>query len=155
LLARLTADIIEHRQVEQALRENEQKYSLLFERSAVAASLTKLPENVFADVNEAFEKLFGYTRQEIVGKTSLELGITKPEEHAVTVVEIEERGLQHDAEKHVRTKSGVERIVLLNVNVLELGGQRYTISTMQDITERKRAEEALQESEERFRSVYA
>ena len=77
----------------------------------------------------------------------------KPEEHAVTVVEIEERGLQHDVEKHVRTKSGVERIVLLNVNELELGGQRYAISTLQDITERKRAEEALQESEERFRSV--
>jgi PAS domain S-box-containing protein len=146
LLARLTTDIIEHRQVEQTLRESELKYSLLFERAAVAASLTKLPENVFADVNEAFEKLFGYTRQEVVGKTSLELGIAKPEEHAVTVVEIEERGLQHDSEKHVRTKSGQERIVLLNVNALELGGQRYTISTMQDITERKLMEDELRKS---------
>jgi PAS domain S-box-containing protein len=136
-----------------ALRESEQKYSLLFERSAVAASLTKLPENVFADVNEAFEKLFGYEKLEVVGKTSLELGIAKSEEHAVTVAEIEGRGLQHDAEKHVRTKSGEERIILLNVSVLELGGQKYTLSTMQDITERKRAEEALRESEEKYRTI--
>lgn len=77
----LEREIVERRQAEAALQESELKYSLLFERSAVAASLTKLPENVFADVNEAFEKLFGYTRQEVIGKTSLELGISKPEEH--------------------------------------------------------------------------
>ena len=146
----LEREVGERKQAEVALRESELKYSLLFKRAAVAASLTKLPENAFADVNEAFEKLFGYTRQEVVGKTSRELGIAKPEEHAVTVVEIGERGLQHDVEKHVRTKSGVERIVLLNVNELELGGQRYAISTMQDITERKHLDQMLRQTNERL-----
>ncbi len=149
----LVRDITERKRAEEALRESEQKYALLFDKAAMPAALTKLPENAFADINAAFEKLFGYTRQEAVGKTSLELGITKPEEHAVTVAEIEQRGVQRDAHKHVFTKSGEERIVSLNVSALDMGGQRYALATVQDITERKRAEEALRESEEKYRRL--
>ena len=89
-----------------ALRENERKYTLLFDKAAIAASLTKVPEDVFVEVNEEFEKLFGFTRQEVLGRTSLELGISNLEEHNVIISEIEQKGVHHNAEKHVVTKSG-------------------------------------------------
>ncbi len=138
------AAAVHRRRAEEALRRSEQKYTLLFDRAASPTALTKLPENVFVDVNEAFEKLLGYTKQEVIGKTSLELGITRPEEDAVTVSEVERRGMQLDAEEHVRTKSGEERIVSISVNAFQLGDGRYALSTMQDITERKRADEKIE-----------
>ena len=126
------------------LAESERKYALLFGKSTVASALTKLPEKTFVEVNEAFEKLFGYSQAELINKTSLEVGIAKPEEHAVTVAEVENSGQHHDAEKHFLTKSGDEIIALINVDSLEINGERYAITTIQDITERVKAEEQIQ-----------
>jgi PAS domain S-box-containing protein len=128
----------------QMLTESEQKYALLFGKSAVASALTKLPENTFVDVNESFEKLLGYSRDELIGKTALEVGIAKPEEYAVTVATVATKGRHQDAEKHFRTKAGEEIIALVNVDSLEMNGKQYTITTLQDITERKQAEERIQ-----------
>ncbi len=156
--SKITRNITERKRAEKTLQESELKYSLLFDKLAVAASLTKLPETVFADVNKAFEKLFGYTREEVVGKTSLELGIARPEESNVTFDEVERAGQHVDAEKHVLTKSGEERIVLINVIALELNGQNYALTTMQDISDRKKAEErikaALAEKEVMLREIH-
>jgi PAS domain S-box-containing protein len=149
--AQLEAEIVNRKVIEQELRQSERKYSLLFESVAIPISLSKLSTNVFVDVNEQFEKLFGYTKSEIVGKTSLELGIAKLEERDSTIAEVKQKGLQRGKEKYVRTKSGEERIVSLNARTLELDGKQYALSTMEDITERRRAEEALHTSQERMR----
>ena len=148
-----TIDLTQIKLAEDALRESEQKYSVLFGKTSIPAALTRMSDKTFVDANEAFEKLFGWTREELIGRTSLELGITKPEEFQVTVDKIQQQDLQNKAEKHVLTKSGEERIVLLNVNALELNGNAYTLSTMQDITERKKAEDALRQSEELFKVI--
>ena len=66
-------DITSQRKAEQTLRESEQKFSKLFHHSPVAMSVTFLKTNQIVDVNEAFLKLSGFSRKEIVGKTSLEL----------------------------------------------------------------------------------
>jgi PAS domain S-box-containing protein len=136
------------------LAASEQKYALLFGKSAVPSALTLLPDATFVDANEAFEKLFGYPRKELLGKTSLEVGIAKPSERAVTVSEVAKKGQHHDAEKCLRTKSGEELIGLVNADRLEMNGKQYTITTIQNITERKRAEQALKESEEKFAKAF-
>ncbi len=80
----VTSDITERKQADKALKQSEEKYAAIFEKSAVPAALTKMPEGTFADVNEAFQAVFGYSREEIVGRTSIEIGMARPEERAET-----------------------------------------------------------------------
>ena len=147
-LDRLEAEA-ERQRAEAALRESEEKYAALFYKSAVPARLAKLPDGVYVDVNEAFEKTFGYSRQELIGKTSDEVGMSTPEARAAARAEFQQRGWWQGHEQPVRTKSGEVRIVSVNVSAVEFGGQKYAIMTAQDITERKLAEKAVARAAER------
>ncbi len=133
----------QRRQAEVEQQESQQKYSLLFHKSAVPAAMLKLPEVRIIDVNEAMEKLVGFTKQEMYGKTAVELGLTGP---AIRKELMEKFDAQHslvDNEARIHTNTGEERVVLFNTNSLLLGGLPYAISTMQDITGRKQAEDEI------------
>ena len=127
----------------QALIDSEKKYFLLFNKAGIPASMTKMPETTFVDVNEAFEEIFGYKKEEVVGRTSVELGMVRPEERQKTLQEIAESGRSRDSERRIFTKSGEERTVTIDVNTIKLNGSSYTITTLRDITEPKRMEARL------------
>ena len=146
----VTTDITERKQYEFALQQSEEKYSALFEKSAVPAALTRMPEGVFVDINEAFQSVLGYSRAEVIGKTSLEIGMTLPAERTQTALDLEKHNFLRDNEKHLFTKSGEARIATINVSKVKIGGQDFVITTIHDITERKRVEEKLLQSEEKF-----
>ena len=134
-------DISERKQTEKALRLSEQKFFILFEKSAFIVLLSRLPDGVFTNVNEAFERVFGYTKQEAIGKTSLELGINPDEEGRARILSVlKEHGSARDQELALHTKSGEMRIFSVNVDLMDIGDQKYILNTMQDITERKQAE---------------
>ncbi len=140
-------DITERKRAERALRQSEQKFYILFDQAAFAASLSRLPDGVIVEVNETFERAFGYTKQEVVGKTSMELGINPDSEgRARILAALKEQGSVRNLELTLRTKSGESRIYTVNVDLVDIGDQRYVLNTTQDITERKRAEEALGET---------
>ncbi len=152
--ALLSKQIAERTQVEQALRESEQKFSILFEKAAFAASLSRLPDGVIADVNEAFERAFGYAKQEAVGKTSLELGINPDSEgRARILAALKEQGSVRNQELTLRIKSGEWRIMSVNIDLVDIGDQKYILNTTQDITERKRAEEKLRRQTRRLTAL--
>jgi PAS domain S-box-containing protein len=146
-------DITERKQAEAALRQSEQKYSALFEKAAVPAALTKMPEGVFADVNEAFQTSFGYSREELLGKTSVEVGMARADERAQSYLNLEKYGVLRNNEKHLFTKSGETRIGAVNINRVMLNGQAYVITTIHDVTERKRAEETLRQRTEEMEQL--
>jgi PAS domain S-box-containing protein len=140
-------DITERKQVEEALRESEEKFSVIYYKAPFAAALSRLPDGVIMDVNEAFEKVYGYTKQEVIGKTSLELGINPDAEARTRIVsELEAKGSVHDIELKLHTKAGSERVFLMNIDLIGVGGQKYIFQTAQDITERKQAEADLQKA---------
>jgi PAS domain S-box-containing protein len=146
LLDEIGTDIsfaLETIEAEEALRESEKKYSLLFDKAGIPASLTKLPENTFADINKAFEKIFGYTKEEVLGRTSLQLGMIRPEDQSRIVEAVRTSGQANDTERRICTKSGEERIVTIDVNTIQLDGSQYAITTLHDITSRKRMENQL------------
>jgi PAS domain S-box-containing protein len=153
-IAAFVVDITERKRVEQELRLSEERYSLLFEKLALPAVLVKLPEGVIVDVNAAAERLVGYSLQEMLGRTAVEIGIRTSQQLQNGRATLEIKGSLSNQETLILTKSGEQRTVLVNINLIEVDGQKCAISTMQDITERKRAEQALHASEERFRTAF-
>jgi PAS domain S-box-containing protein len=147
-------DITQRKLAERRLIESEEKFSVVFQKAPLAAALTKLKDGTFVDVNEAFERLFGFAKEEVLGKNSVEVGMLQDSEVRTKMrADLHGQGSVHEREIRLRTKSGKECFVLVSADVVEFGGEKYAIGTSQDITERKRAEEALRESEERFRQL--
>ncbi|MEW5870028.1 MAG: PAS domain S-box protein [Chloroflexota bacterium] len=144
-------DISERKLAEEALRESEQKFSLLFEKAPFAIALSKMPDGVLVGVNGAFERAFGYTEQEALGKTTLDLGINPDTESRLKILsQLKETGSAHHHELALLTKSGVERFFELNIDLIAIGDQKYILNTSQDITERKQVEEKLRRNDQLF-----
>lgn len=134
-------DITKRKQAEELLRESEQKFSILFEKSSHAMSLSSLPDGILVDVNEAFENAFGYSKQEAIGRTSLELGINPdPEARAQILAALAGHGSVRNQELALNTKSGEARIFSVNIDLVEIDGRKYVLNTTMDITGQKRAE---------------
>jgi|GEM_PF-737253 len=140
----VVSDITGRKRAEEALCESEQKFSTLFQRAAFAATLVSLPEGIMVDVNEAWLQLSGYTRPEMIGKTTLELNLyPNPEDRARSMAAFNQQGWVRNQEVALRMKSGEVRILSVNSDWVDIGGQKYILNTAQDITERKQAEERL------------
>jgi len=110
-------DITERKRAEQALRDSERKLAIMYDKAPFAGVLSRLPDGVIVTVNEAFERVFGFTKQEVEGKTSLELGINPDwERRSRIVVELQARGSVRDLELNLLTKSSEARVFLVNLN---------------------------------------
>ena len=81
-----------------ALRESEQSFAAVFEASPFAMSLTEMPSGAILRVNSAFEELFGFSREELIGKSSSELGISWPASQAEVARRFAEEGVVRDVE---------------------------------------------------------
>lgn len=151
----IARDITERKRAEEALRTSEEKFSILFEKSALAIVLSTLPDGLIMNVNEAFERIFGYTKQEAHGKTTLELGINPDAEGRVrSLAALKEYGFVRDLEVMLRVRSGELRLMSVNIDFINIGGQKHIFNMIQDITDRKRAEEALRQSQENFGKAF-
>ncbi len=137
-------DVTDQRRVEKALRLSEEKFSKAFRCSPTIFWISTLQEGRVLEVNETFERHSGYTRDEVVGHTKLELDLWIDLRERETLIDIVRRqGHARDQEVHFRTKSGQVVVILLSVELVELHGQQCLLTVGQDITARKRAEEEL------------
>ena len=152
-IADALAGIIMRKKAEAALLRSEQKFSILFEKAPFATALSRVSDGTMMEINEAFEKVFGYSRQEAVGKTSVELGIYSAAEREGVVAELQARGSLRDKELTLCTKSGERRVMLVNSDLVEIGGWKCLLTITHDITQRKRTEEALRASEGKYRTL--
>lgn len=138
-------DITERKRADAELQDSEEKFNVLYNRVPIAAAMSRLTDGVLLDVNHAFEKYFGYSKQDVVGKTTLELGINPDlETREIIRAELQKQGVVHDQEVRILTRSGKPRIFLLNLDVVDIRNEKYILQTAHDITERKVLEESLQ-----------
>lgn len=147
-------DITERKRAEEALRQSEEHFSKAFRANPQPMSVTTLADGSYVDVNESFLTMSGYTREEVIGKTSLELRIWEtPERRADFIRELMDTGSVRNVETKFRTKSGEIRILLSSSELLEMQGELCLIVASSDVTERVAAQMALRESEDRFRTL--
>jgi PAS domain S-box-containing protein len=146
-------DVTERTLAEAALRASEERYAALFDKSPFAISLTKMPEDTVVSVNEAFLQLFEFAREDVVGKTSEELGIADARSRARAAAELNQRGLVRDFECPRVTRSGTVRILSLNLDWVLIGARQHVLTTIRDVTEQKAAEEAVREREAQLREL--
>ncbi len=141
------------------LGRSEKRFAMVFQSSPAAMMIALMSDRRILEVNEAFVRLFGYGRDELLGKTSLEAGLIEvASEIAGTVEILRADGRLRNYEITIRTKDGRRRWSLVSTERIELAGEDCVIVTAIDVTERMEAEaqretalEALKESERRVR----
>ena len=147
-------DVTERKRAEEALRESEERFSKAFQSAPVLIAITHPEEGRFHDVNDTWLSTMGYTRREVIGKTTSDLAIwVDPGERSRFIEALKEKPAGAILEARFRKKNGDVIDGLAAVEKIDVGGEARLIFVTQDITERKRAEKALRESEERFRDV--
>ncbi|MEM1172024.1 MAG: adenylate/guanylate cyclase domain-containing protein [Cyanobacteria bacterium P01_H01_bin.35] len=138
-----------------ALRQSEEKFALAFQASPDVVTITNVADGRLIEVNESFIKTTGYSRQEVIGKTALELNLWGNIEERIGIfTTLETEGKIRNQEIKFRLKSGQIAVGLLSGEVICLDGQSCLLLIVKDITERKQAAEALQAAESKYRSIF-
>jgi PAS domain S-box-containing protein len=137
-------DITERKRIEAALRQTEEHFAKAFRASPAALSITRLSDGCFVDVNDQFLQLFGYSRAEIIGRTSVELKLfADPNERAEAVRRLRMDGTLRNYEMTMHAQSGAHRSVLFSSAMIEYNNEAHAIVTLIDVTERKQAEDKI------------
>ncbi len=144
---------IETEQSAVAYQESGDKFSKAFNSSPDVIIISRLSDGKILEVNDAWESLFGYSREEVLGNSLLAPNLLSPLDRQRAVSLLEKQGFVREFELDVKQKSGDVRHVSLSLERIEIGGEQCLLTTIHDHTERKRAEEALKVSEERYRRL--
>jgi two-component system, cell cycle sensor histidine kinase and response regulator CckA len=144
-------DIAERKKAELALKASQEMFSKAFHSSPEPMGIMALPDWKFLDVNKATCDLIGFTREEIIGHTGRELGLASVTGVSETLLESIMQGNFRNKELDLRVKSGANRTVLVSLEMVEIGGQTCILAQGRDVTEHRRAENALRASDRRYR----
>jgi PAS domain S-box-containing protein len=146
-LAFIYHDVTDQRRAEEALRRSEERYRKAFRSSPDSITISEMSTGRFIEVNEGFVKMAGYTHEEVIGKSSMELGIWKdPEARASVVRKLKRDGSVRDFETDFVTKDGDVLHCLVSSEWFDLENKRCLVIIARDITDRKRYEEKLEKT---------
>ncbi len=147
-------DITERKHAEEALQASESRFSIAFNSNPMLATISMLDGGRFLAVNDSFVVLTGYSREEAVGHTALDLNLwPNPDDRRRVMDKLKKEKRVRDFEAKIRLKSGEERMLLLSVEKIELDGQVCLLHAANDVTQRNRAEEALRALSAKLRSA--
>lgn len=134
-------------------QKSEEILRMALRSSSDSITVSRLSDGRFIEVNEQFERTTGYSRVDVVGKTSLELGLwKKPDDRSRLERLLRRDGVARDFETEFVNGAGEIRQGVVSAEVLEIEGERCMLATVRDVTDTKRAEEALRWLNERLQN---
>jgi len=132
------------RKTEADLRKSEEKFSKTFRQSPLAISISSTKEDRYLEVNQTFEELTGWRRDEVAGRSRSEIQLwVDSSQRSSFLKDVVAFGSVRDLEVKIRRKDGQIRTALGSAELIEVDGQKCCLSVWTDISERKQAEEAL------------
>ncbi|MGV8059519.1 MAG: PAS domain S-box protein [Smithellaceae bacterium] len=144
----VTRNITDRKRAEDALRVSEEHFSKAFNISPAPTTISDFENGQYIDVNKSFLLMMGYSREEIVGHTDRELKIwTRRDERKMVVQKLTNQKSLRGELLHLRNKSGNVRYVLVSADVITLNTKVFILSIFYDITEQRRLESQLRQSQ--------
>ena len=144
-------DITERKWIETALRTSEERFHKIFQASPAPTYISTISDGRYIDVNDIGLQLLGYTREEMIGHTVRELGIWHTVSERKTILQkLIAQGSVRNEPALFRTKNGEVRETLLSCETIRFDHEVFMLSLVYDITELRRAEDALRKNEELF-----
>ncbi|HXD30533.1 MAG TPA: PAS domain S-box protein [Pyrinomonadaceae bacterium] len=138
----------ERQRAEAAVMLSEQKFEKSFRSSPVALAVTRFSDGTLLEVNEAMEEFIGYERDELLGRSTIELGLwLEPGGRAEMLAELTSVGSIHNREIQFVNKQEKVAIANYSADLIEIGGEQCVLSVLVDVTARRIAEESLRANE--------
>jgi PAS domain S-box-containing protein len=147
-------DIAERRRAEEALRASEALFSTIFNTSPVAIVIRRIKDNHLLNVNDAWQKLTGYAKEDVIGRSLLDLNLlSDPAEQERLIGMVGADGVFRGSELRLRRKSGdIANLIMSGVSI-NVAGEACVLTMATDITKWKLAEEALRKSDRKYRTL--
>ena len=155
-------DITGRKRAERQIRESEERYRTVFQTSPDGVIISRQSDGVILDVNQLFLDSVGFERNEVIGRTVVQLGLwVNDSDKQMYFEQLNQQGEYRDLEVQSRKKNGELFWIRLSASLIEIGGERCQITFAKEISEVKAAQarmaaaqEALRASEERYRTVF-
>jgi PAS domain S-box-containing protein len=140
---------------ERRLHQSEEKYRKAFITSPDAININRLEDGMYVSINTGFTDILGYTQEDVIGKTSTELNIWETRDDRTTFVEaLVKKGVVQNIVARLRGKENKIIYGMMSASIVELGEVKHILSITRDITEFKRVEGAMRESEKKYRNMF-
>ncbi|GFE60577.1 PAS domain S-box protein [Geobacter sp. AOG2] len=150
----MVLDVTERIKAVKALKESEKRFQTIFDENPLSIFLHEIETGEFVDVNHRCCELHGISKELAIGKRADELGImSKAEFQRFNKIFIETGSIDQEEMACVDFKGNLVSM-LISARAIEISGKQYGITMSQDITEKRRAEENLSRSEEKYRNIF-
>ena len=145
----------ENIRVNRELRITQERLATAFRTSIDSISIAKASTGEFIEVNQGFERIFGFSMKEVAGSTSRDLHIwLSDEERDAFVIPVSQKGVVRDLETRMGTRSGNIIYVNLSAELVDIAGEKCILAFAQDITERRKAEIELAREKQLWQSLF-
>ena len=139
-------------QIEQA-KVNSEKFTKAFLQNSIPTVITAIKDGRVVEVSDAFLRLAGLKRHEVIGRTAIEGGFLTEEQREVFFSELNKNGCVENLEMEISTRDGSLRYGLFNSVMMSISNEKFLLTAVQNITDRKQTEDALIKSENKYRKL--
>ncbi len=151
----VAVDVTDRALAQRRLAESELRFRSAFRTNPDSININRFSDGLYLDVNDGFTGLTGYSRDEVIGRSSLDIDIWyDPADREQLVRELLRSSQVANLEARFRLKDGRVQTGLMSASLIHLNGEPHILSVTRNIEERKRMEQELRESEERFRLAF-